>query len=64
MFIYTLGYYKPDPYKEYTENDKVEPFDFLSEVSRDWEAAAVLPANIKTRLVILRSGEATNCVGI
>ncbi|CAG5135907.1 unnamed protein product [Candidula unifasciata] len=51
-----VGYYKPDAHKEYTESDIVEPFDFLSEVTRDWEAAAVLPSNVKTRLVVVRSG--------
>uniref|UniRef100_A0A0B6ZIY9 DUF1731 domain-containing protein n=1 Tax=Arion vulgaris TaxID=1028688 RepID=A0A0B6ZIY9_9EUPU len=51
-----IGYYKPDTNKEYTESDKVEPFDFLSEVTKDWEAAAVLPDNVKTRSVILRTG--------
>ncbi|CAL1539997.1 unnamed protein product [Lymnaea stagnalis] len=51
-----VGYYKPDPNKEYTESDVVEPFDFLSQLTKEWEAAAKLPAQVPTRSVIVRTG--------
>lgn len=51
-----VGYYKPDPNKEYTENDVVEPFDFLSHLTKEWEAAAKLPSQVPTRSVIVRTG--------
>ncbi|XP_033220706.1 epimerase family protein SDR39U1 isoform X2 [Belonocnema kinseyi] len=50
-----VAYYPPDG-KEYTEEDKCEPYDFLSELCHDWEAAAQLPKDSKTRQVTIRSG--------
>ncbi|KAK2578144.1 hypothetical protein KPH14_001343 [Odynerus spinipes] len=50
-----VAYYKPND-TTYTEECKCEPYDFLSELCRDWEAAAQLPEGSKTRQVIIRSG--------
>jgi len=51
-----VAYYKPDPEKTYTEEDEVAPYDFLSELTRDWEAAASGARVAGTRTVILRTG--------
>ncbi|KAH9515519.1 hypothetical protein Btru_011326 [Bulinus truncatus] len=51
-----IGYYKEDQHKEYTENDRVEPHHFLSELCKEWEEAARLPENSSTRSVIVRTG--------
>ena len=41
---------------EYTEDMKVEPFDYLSELTRKWEESAKLPENSPTRSICLRIG--------
>lgn len=51
-----VSYYKPDDTKEYTENDVVAPYDFLSDLTKDWEAAARLPSTLPTRSVVIRTG--------
>ncbi|XP_005109612.1 epimerase family protein SDR39U1 [Aplysia californica] len=51
-----VSYYKPHPNKEYTEESLVEPYDYLSELTRDWERAAALPDTVSTRSVIVRTG--------
>ena len=50
------AYYKPDASKEYTEDDVVTPYDFLSELTKDWELAAKLPSTVPTRSVVVRTG--------
>lgn len=50
-----VAYYKPNNV-EYTEDSKCEPYDFLSELCHDWEAAAKLPENSPVRQVTIRSG--------
>ncbi|XP_043482997.1 epimerase family protein SDR39U1 isoform X1 [Leptopilina heterotoma] len=50
-----VAYYPTDG-KEYTEEDKCEPYDFLSKLCHDWEAAAKLPDDCKIRQVTIRSG--------
>lgn len=50
-----VAYYKPNNV-EYTEDSKCEPYDFLSELCHDWEAAAKLPENTSIRQVTIRSG--------
>ena len=34
------------------------PYDFLSELTKDWEAAAKIPSTVSTRSVVIRTGEA------
>ncbi|XP_050301802.1 epimerase family protein SDR39U1 isoform X2 [Anthonomus grandis grandis] len=53
-----VGAYKPDPKKEYTECNNLEPFDFFSKLVLEWEKAAKLdpPAKNECRLVTIRSG--------
>ncbi|XP_051157391.1 epimerase family protein SDR39U1 [Leptopilina boulardi] len=48
--------YYPTNEKEYNEEDKCDPYDFLSKLCHSWEAAAKLPEDCKTRNVIIRSG--------
>ncbi|XP_063976724.1 epimerase family protein SDR39U1 isoform X2 [Diachasmimorpha longicaudata] len=50
-----VAYYKPND-KEWTEDDKCEKYDYLSELCHEWEAAADLPADSKCRRVTVRSG--------
>lgn len=51
-----VGYYKPDPVAEYTEESPGGDFDFLSRLCTKWEAAAQLPPSVNCRTVIIRSG--------
>ncbi|GFO11252.1 epimerase family protein sdr39u1 [Plakobranchus ocellatus] len=46
----------PKVFVEYTEDDEVIPYDFLSELTKEWEAAAKLPSTVPTRSVIIRTG--------
>lgn len=48
--------YKPSPTEVYTEDNPAQDFDFLSKLVIDWEAAAKLPENVKTRQFTVRSG--------
>lgn len=50
-----VAYYPPNS-TTYTEESKCEPYDFLSELSHDWEAAAQLPKECGIRQVTIRSG--------
>ncbi|KAK0090375.1 hypothetical protein PV325_001149 [Microctonus aethiopoides] len=50
-----VAYYKPND-EEYTEYDKCEKYDFLSELTHAWEEAAELPNDNKCRRVTIRSG--------
>lgn len=54
-----LGIYKPNPVKEYTEDSAVQPFDYMSNLVKEWELAAKIHADTekKCRQVILRSGQ-------
>uniref|UniRef100_A0A1A9ULK4 DUF1731 domain-containing protein n=1 Tax=Glossina austeni TaxID=7395 RepID=A0A1A9ULK4_GLOAU len=56
--IVGVSHYKPDDLKVYTECDKVEGYDFMSNLCLEWEKAASLPEDIakKTRMVKLRTG--------
>ncbi|XP_046835216.1 epimerase family protein SDR39U1 [Vespa crabro] len=47
--------YKPND-TAYTEESECIPYDFLSELCRDWEAAAELSQESKIRQIIIRSG--------
>ncbi|XP_008543283.1 epimerase family protein SDR39U1 [Microplitis demolitor] len=51
-----VAYYKPDDTKEYTEYDKCEPYDYLSELTHAWEEATELAPNSTCRRVTIRSG--------
>ncbi|KAL1439734.1 hypothetical protein MTO96_009597 [Rhipicephalus appendiculatus] len=51
-----VGYYKPDPVKEYTEDSPGGDHDFLAKLCTKWEAAAKLPPEVKCRTVTVRSG--------
>ncbi|CAH1779409.1 unnamed protein product [Owenia fusiformis] len=51
-----VGYYKPDPQTEYTEDSPGGDFDFLSRLGTDWEKEAQLPDDVPVRQVIIRSG--------
>ncbi|XP_059164445.1 epimerase family protein SDR39U1-like [Physella acuta] len=51
-----IACYKPHLTREYTELDQVEPYDFLSQLTREWEDAGRLPEGGPTRSVILRTG--------
>ncbi|KAF7996747.1 hypothetical protein HCN44_002393 [Aphidius gifuensis] len=50
-----VAYYPPDG-KEYSEDDKCQKYDYLSELVHAWEAAGELPNDSKTRKVVIRSG--------
>ncbi|XP_066589094.1 epimerase family protein SDR39U1 [Prorops nasuta] len=51
-----VGYYKPSEEIEYTEDIVCQPYDFLSELCHDWEAAAKLPEGSNIRQATIRSG--------
>lgn len=51
-----VGIYKPSRTDEYTEESRVEEYDFLSKMCHEWEKAAKLPNDINVRQVTIRSG--------
>lgn len=51
-----VGIYKPSKDNEYTEEAKVEEYDFLSRMCQEWEKAAKLPKDVNVRQVTIRSG--------
>ncbi|XP_011141428.1 epimerase family protein SDR39U1 isoform X2 [Harpegnathos saltator] len=55
LTISGVAYYKPNG-NVYTEDNKCEPYDFLSKLSHDWESAAQLPKESNIRQVTIRSG--------
>lgn len=57
--ILSSACYKPSLQTQYTEESEWTPFDFLSRLVKEWEAAGQLPENSakKTRQVIIRPGE-------
>lgn len=46
-----VSLYRPSDSKIYTEDDKGEDFDYMSNLCLHWEQAAELPPTEKTRLV-------------
>lgn len=50
--------YKPSLAAQYTEDSEWTPFDLLSSLVKEWEAAALLPENVakSTKQVIIRPG--------
>ncbi|CAG9862119.1 unnamed protein product [Phyllotreta striolata] len=54
-----VGIYKPDCDKEYTEESETKPYDFFSDLCKDWEAAAQFErtdTREQCRIVTIRSG--------
>lgn len=51
-----VGYYQPNPFKEYTEYSKGGDHDFLSRLTVKWEEAGNLPESLNVRRVVVRSG--------
>ncbi|ESO87842.1 hypothetical protein LOTGIDRAFT_219736 [Lottia gigantea] len=51
-----VAYYPPDENKVYDEDNKCEEYDFLSKLTKDWEAASNLPDSVSVRQVTVRSG--------
>lgn len=53
-----VAIYKPDPEIEYTEDSPVKPYDYMSNLVKDWELAARIHDDVQKRCrqVILRSG--------
>lgn len=49
-----VSLYRPSDNKIYTEDDKGENFDYMSNLCIEWEKAAELPTKEKTRLVIVK----------
>ncbi|XP_074782647.1 epimerase family protein SDR39U1 isoform X4 [Athene noctua] len=50
-----VGYYRPSPTTEYTEDSPGGDFDFFSRLVSSWEAAALIPGS-PARGVVVRSG--------
>ncbi|NXA55479.1 D39U1 protein, partial [Nothocercus julius] len=55
ILITGVGYYRPSPTEEYTEDSAGGDFDFFSRLVSSWEAAAVICGS-PTRGVVVRSG--------
>ncbi|NWI10342.1 D39U1 protein, partial [Crypturellus soui] len=55
ILITGVGYYRPSPTAEYTEDSAGGDFDFFSRLVSSWEAAAVICGS-PTRGVVVRSG--------
>lgn len=51
-----VGYYKPDPAAEYTEDSPGGDHDFLAELCTKWENAGNFPPELNVRRVVVRSG--------
>ncbi|CAF1070619.1 unnamed protein product [Adineta ricciae] len=59
-----VGYYKPDPVREYTESSEGGDFDFLSRLARDWEQASEpVETKFNVRRAILRAGAVLGSTG-
>lgn len=58
VFVNIVGvsHYKPTDTKVYDESHPGENFDFMSKLCVEWEKAAKLPDDCKTRLISLRTG--------
>lgn len=61
--LYFVAIYKPDPEIEYTEDSPVKPYDYMSNLVKDWELAARIHEDVQKRCrqVILRSGQGQQC---
>lgn len=61
--LYFVAIYKPDPEIEYTEDSPVKPYDYMSNLVKDWELAARIHDDVQKRCrqVILRSGQGQQC---
>lgn len=61
-FLYFVAIYKPDPEIEYTEDSPVKPYDYMSNLVKEWEFAARIHDDVQERCrqVILRSGQGPN----
>nr|XP_009674228.1 PREDICTED: epimerase family protein SDR39U1 [Struthio camelus australis] len=55
ILITGVGYYRPSPTAEYTEDSPGGDFDFFSRLVSSWEAAALIPGS-PARGVVVRSG--------
>ncbi|NXY51186.1 D39U1 protein, partial [Ceuthmochares aereus] len=55
VLVTGVGYYRPSPTAEYTEDSSGGDFDFFSRLVSSWEAAALIPGS-PTRGVVVRSG--------
>ncbi|XP_008495060.1 epimerase family protein SDR39U1 isoform X1 [Calypte anna] len=55
VLVTGVGYYRPSPTAEYTEDSHGGDFDFFSRLVSAWEAAALIPGS-PTRGVVVRSG--------
>ncbi|NXQ23563.1 D39U1 protein, partial [Alaudala cheleensis] len=55
VLVTGVGYYRPSPTAEYTEDSPGGDFDFFSRLVSSWEAAARIPGS-STRGVVVRSG--------
>lgn len=56
VLVSGVACYKPSLTAEYTEDSEWTPFDLLSKLVKEWEAAARLPENINTKQVVIRPG--------
>uniref|UniRef100_A0A1A8G2H6 Short chain dehydrogenase/reductase family 39U, member 1 n=1 Tax=Nothobranchius korthausae TaxID=1143690 RepID=A0A1A8G2H6_9TELE len=58
VLVSGVACYKPSLTAEYTEDSEWTPFDFLSQLVKEWEEAALLPENVakNTKQVVVRSG--------
>ncbi|KFP27353.1 Epimerase family protein SDR39U1, partial [Colius striatus] len=55
VLVTGVGYYRPSPTAEYTEDSPGGDFDFFSRLVSSWEAAAAIPGS-PARAVVVRSG--------
>lgn len=58
VLVTGVACYKPSLTAQYTEDSEWTPFDLLSRLVKEWEAAGKLPADIaeKTKQVVIRPG--------
>ncbi|XP_008333156.1 epimerase family protein SDR39U1 isoform X2 [Cynoglossus semilaevis] len=58
VLVSGVACYKPSLTAEYTEDSEWAPFDLLSRLVKEWEAAALLPQEVAntTRQVVIRPG--------
>ncbi|XP_071433684.1 epimerase family protein SDR39U1 isoform X2 [Pithys albifrons albifrons] len=56
VLVTGVGYYRPSPTAEYTEDSPGGNFDFFSRLVSSWETAALIPGS-PARGVVVRSGE-------
>uniref|UniRef100_UPI003AADFC7C epimerase family protein SDR39U1 isoform X4 n=1 Tax=Centroberyx gerrardi TaxID=166262 RepID=UPI003AADFC7C len=58
VLVSGVACYKPSLEAQYTEDSEWTPFDLLSQLVKEWEAAACLPENVAkiTKQVVIRPG--------